>query len=123
MDGCPPPDPVEEDDDDDPTRRVYEPMPWAAHARCRGDDANALFFDGPNERPETRAARECFVVTEYCWACPVVVECRDYARRNREYGIWGGETEEERIVAGYIPKLLIGTLDRLARGVREGVVS
>jgi len=26
-------------------------------------------------------------------------ECREYARRNREQGFWGGENDEERIIA------------------------
>jgi WhiB family redox-sensing transcriptional regulator len=31
----------------------------------------------------------------------VLEECRSFARRNREYGFWGGESEEERHAAGY----------------------
>ncbi len=30
-------------------------------------------------------------------------DCRDQARENREHGIWGGETEEERARAGFAP--------------------
>jgi len=30
-----------------------------------------------------------------------MIECRDYARDNHEYGFWGGESEDERHGAGY----------------------
>jgi WhiB family redox-sensing transcriptional regulator len=36
-----------------------------------------------------------------CDACPVLEPCRSWARENREYGFWGGESEEERAEAGY----------------------
>ncbi len=31
------------------------------------------------------------------------VPCRDYARRYRELGFWGGESEVERALAGFPP--------------------
>lgn len=31
-----------------------------------------------------------------CRSCSVMETCRDYARRNREQGFWGGENDEER---------------------------
>jgi hypothetical protein len=34
-----------------------------------------------------------------CGGCAVIDECRDYARRNREQGYWGGENDEERVEA------------------------
>jgi hypothetical protein len=32
-----------------------------------------------------------------CLTCPVLLPCRDYARRHREQGFWGGENDEQRI--------------------------
>ncbi len=67
-------------------------------AVCRG--RTDLFFGRTSERPERRARRER-IAAMLCAQCPVSVECRDFARRNREYGFWGGEDEQERHVAGY----------------------
>lgn len=36
-----------------------------------------------------------------CSRCPVLLECRNWGRAQRETGIWGGETEEERAALGY----------------------
>lgn len=77
-----------------------EDMSWLANAICKGK--TALFFIPPrNESKRDRLRRESIAVT-YCAQCPVITECRDYARRNNELGIWGGETEEMRWRAGYL---------------------
>jgi hypothetical protein len=39
----------------------------------------------------------------------------EYARRNREYGVWGGETELDRALAGYGPTMPIGSISRAMR--------
>lgn len=36
-----------------------------------------------------------------CNTCPVILDCRAYARANPEYGVWGGETEDERYEQGF----------------------
>lgn len=77
------------------------PSDWADHAVCKGK--THLFFGLPGERPERRARREA-LARKYCQACPVMVACRGEARRNRENGFWGGESEEERAAAGYAPR-------------------
>jgi WhiB family redox-sensing transcriptional regulator len=82
-------------------------MPWATSATCKGQ--SHLFFPAAGERPEHAAAREHFAV-EHCDRCPVLVDCRDYARRNREYGVWGGETEDDRAILGFGVALPIGRL-------------
>jgi WhiB family redox-sensing transcriptional regulator len=43
----------------------------------------------------------------------VLEPCRAWARENREFGFWGGETEEERASAGYRPALASGFTARL----------
>jgi WhiB family redox-sensing transcriptional regulator len=48
--------------------------------------------------------------------CPVIEACRAWARERREYGFWGGESEEERAAAGYPVSLPTG---RVARVIRE----
>lgn len=86
-------------------------------AVCRG--RTSLFFPGHNERPSARARREARA-KELCAGCPVAQSCRDYGRRHAEYGLWGGETEEERVLAGveltypYSPRTVQRLLDERA---------
>ena len=51
--------------------------------------------DSPSALTRIAAARNV------CLDCPVMVACRDYAREHQEWGIWGGETDEERFAAGF----------------------
>jgi WhiB family redox-sensing transcriptional regulator len=73
---------------------------WFDEAICKSQ--TELFFPVYNERPQARLKREAKALA-ICNQCPVSVQCRQYARKNLEYGIWGGETEEQRIALGYIP--------------------
>ena len=65
-------------------------------AACKGQTHH--FFAPHGEQAEAREAREA-VARTICGTCEVLLECRDYARRNREQGFWGGENDEERITA------------------------
>jgi WhiB family redox-sensing transcriptional regulator len=78
---------------------------WMLEGECRG--RTELFFPPSAERPQSRARREA-AAREVCATCPVVEECRAYARLHREHGFWGGETEEERMRAGFPPPHPIG---------------
>ncbi|MPY92569.1 MAG: WhiB family transcriptional regulator [Acidimicrobiia bacterium] len=83
---------------------VVSPLPneahhaWMTHGDCRSK--TRVFFAPHAERPQARARREA-KARQICQSCPVLAECRTYARVNREYGFWGGESEEERALAGY----------------------
>lgn len=94
--------------------RRYDPMPWKTRAACKGEEH--LFFSPPGERPETATVREMSALY-YCSICPVKKPCRQYARRNREYGVWGGETEEDRAWAGHGPDMPIGNVARVVSAV------
>jgi hypothetical protein len=74
--------------------------PWMDQALCRGH--TALFFGESGERPERRNLR-VEQARRICDVCPVEDLCRAHARAHREYGFWGGETEEERAAAGCGP--------------------
>jgi len=65
-----------------------------AEAACKGH--TELFFPPHGEQADAREQREAIAAT-YCRICPVVLECRDYARRHREQGFWGGENDEQRM--------------------------
>jgi WhiB family transcriptional regulator, redox-sensing transcriptional regulator len=71
---------------------------WMAFAACRG--RGHLFFPPLAERPQARVKREARA-RALCDICPVQAPCKLYARVHREYGFWGGESEEGRTVAGY----------------------
>jgi len=75
---------------------------WRDQARCKG--STHLFFSSPLERPGRKARRERLART-LCAACPVQRPCQAWAREHREFGLWGGETEDERADAGYRPSL------------------
>lgn len=87
---------------------------WQSAGACSGQ--TDLFFAPPGERPEARARREARAV-QVCLACPVIDPCRNWARANREYGFWGGESEEQRAAAGYRTDMPVG---RVARYRRRG---
>ena len=89
------------------------PLTWADEASCRGE--SRLFFAPAGERPEARATREV-QARAVCRACPALAECRDWARDHREYGFWGGESEEERAAAGYRVDMPVGRVARYPRG-------
>lgn len=72
---------------------------WTQEALCKG--MTHIFFPAKDsERPQARMRREQKAKL-VCSKCPVLVSCRDYARQNPQFGIWGGETEEERLLRGY----------------------
>ena len=92
-----------------------QPLPfvsWAGRPACRG--RSDLFFSPHAERREARERREG-EARALCLACPVLEPCRAWARERREYGFWGGESEEERAAAGYPPALPVGRVAKVSR--------
>jgi len=77
---------------------------WRELAACKG--RTKLFF------PQARARREAKAL-QICSVCAVNEECRTFARSHREYGYWGGESEEDRHLAGYTVSAPIGVRARL----------
>lgn len=71
---------------------------WMDRAACRG--LTHLFFPLTAERPQARDRREA-LARSICASCSVQDQCRTFARVNHEYGLWGGESEDERHEAGY----------------------
>ena len=84
---------------------------WADLAVCKG--RTTLFFPPRAERPQARARREAHA-RRLCDACPVQEPCKEFARSNHEYGFWGGESEEDRHIAGYTVAAPIGVRARAA---------
>ena len=78
--------------------RPWEETSWEVQAACRG--LSNIFFPAAAERPQARERRES-QARDVCFSCSVMDDCRSFARRHREYGFWGGESEEERHSAGY----------------------
>lgn len=73
---------------------------WISDPACSGH--GELFFAPFAERPEARVRRES-AAERICNSCVALIECRDYARKNRELGFWGGESESQRAAAGFAP--------------------
>ncbi|MDH4147912.1 MAG: WhiB family transcriptional regulator [Acidimicrobiia bacterium] len=86
---------------------------WMVEGLCAG--RTELFFPPHAERPQARARREA-QARVVCEACPALIECRTYAREHREYGFWGGESEEDRANAGFAVPWPIGMARRSRRG-------
>ncbi len=84
----------------DPLPLIRKPPSWYGSAACV--DKAALFFPAADEPAGARALREGRA-RRVCQSCPVMNHCRAWARANREYGYWGGETEAERSRAGFGP--------------------
>lgn len=60
---------------------------WAAKSLCAGQDPDALFGEGVEQR----------LAKVVCQRCPVIAECLADALDNRTpFGVWGGMTERER---------------------------
>lgn len=78
---------------------------WRDQANCKGN--TVLFFAKKAERPQARARREA-KAQRLCDGCGVQAECREFARDNREYGFWAGESEEDRHLLGYTVSAPIG---------------
>ena len=56
-----------------------------------------------------------------CRPCEVRQPCRDWARDNREYGFWGGESEEDRAAAGFRVDMPVGRVARYPKGTGSPV--
>ena len=67
-----------------------------ADGACRGQTEH--FFPPFGELADARAVREARAAA-ICRVCPVLLDCRSYARHHREQGFWGGENDEQRIEA------------------------
>jgi WhiB family transcriptional regulator, redox-sensing transcriptional regulator len=93
---------------------------WMADAVCCGH--TAVFFAAPGERPEAREVRED-KARAICHGCPVMEPCRSWARGHREYGFWGGESEEERAAAGFRVEMPVGRIARYPRGEGKPVTA
>lgn len=89
------------------------PLSWTVDSVCAGQ--SDVFFAPAGERPETRLMREGRA-RAICGMCPVIDPCRNWARENREYGFWGGESEEERAAAGYRVDMPVGRVARYPKG-------
>lgn len=67
---------------------------WARQAACRG--LSHLFFGHYRELEKARKERE-EEAKKICVNCPVRRPCLDEALRNREYEVWGGTNENDRL--------------------------
>lgn len=76
------------------TPRWSQQQDWGQEAACKGETRH--FFAPHGEQAEAREKREA-VARAICVTCPVILVCREYARRHRELGFWGGENDDQRL--------------------------
>ena len=70
---------------------------WQQSGACR-ELPSEIFFHPDGERGPRRRNREKKALA-ICAVCPVVQACRNQALQMQEpYGIWGGLTEDDRLV-------------------------
>ena len=84
---------------------VSEIINWGQSANCKGK--MKLFFAPNAERPQARQRRET-KAQKLCLLCSVQANCLKFAREHHEYGYWGGESEEQRHLAGFTVAAPIG---------------
>ena len=112
--GTPAPKPAGVDDFE--IRGPIGDIDWTQFSNCKGK--THLFFAPKAERPQARARREA-KARSLCDVCIVRDTCRDYARVNHEYGLWGAESEEERHLAGFTIAAPVGLRSAKYRHLRD----
>ena len=76
---------------------VAESWDWQLRGSCRGV-GGAAFFVPDGERRTDQALRES-QAKAVCRLCPVIQQCRHYARAvGEDVGVWGGLSAGERHV-------------------------
>ena len=90
------------------------PLSWTVDAACDGQHR------ARSSRPPASAPRRASCARARpgpsARECPVLEPCRDWAREQREYGFWGGESEEERAAAGFRVDMPVGRVARYPKG-------
>ncbi len=94
------------------------PLAWTADASCQG--RASCSSRPPVSDPRPASLRES-QARSVCTSCPVMRQCRDWARENREYGFWGGESEEDRAAAGFRVDMPVGRVARYPKGAGSPV--
>lgn len=90
---------VKESTSADPAVRLlprWSQQDWMDTAACKGQTQH--FFAPHGEQADARELREA-IARAICVRCPVLLACREYARRHREQGYWGAENDDQRLEA------------------------
>lgn len=68
---------------------LSDPDDWRSRGACVGADPELFSPPGEDERIRGYPPR-AVQAAGFCHGCPVREECRDWADRRREVGVWGG---------------------------------
>lgn len=60
---------------------------WMELAACRNKPTEIFFPDTLDNQKNDDRYLEALII---CKRCPVILECRNHAVRNKEIGVWGG---------------------------------
>lgn len=89
--------------------RLFASLPdWYEQAACKGQ-TDAMFEIPANLEP----------ALALCATCPVQEPCRAQGRKDREFGVWGGETEVDRSRAGRGNSRMTGTASKVQAEARR----
>jgi WhiB family redox-sensing transcriptional regulator len=70
--------------------------PWLVRGACRGEGIDPeLFFPTGTSGPALLQLAEAKAV---CRRCPVVADCLRWALATRSVGVWGGTSENDRML-------------------------
>lgn len=69
---------------------------WAERAACKGQSLD-MFFDANGGWN----SKEDLAIRQFCYRCPVRLDCLEYAVANNCVGVWGGTTDNQRRVHSY----------------------
>lgn len=79
----------------------FDEADFFADAACAEPDVDPDLFFGHEGEMSDQRARRVRAAKAVCAGCPVLLECRGWARRHRlPAGVWGGETAYERGTGG-----------------------
>lgn len=82
-------------------------FPDFTSATCSGIGIEFFF---PEDKGSGTSAEER-MAKRLCLACPVLKECREWGMRHELYGIWGGMSPRDRMVArrktGYVVQQIL----------------
>jgi len=68
---------------------------WMGRASCAADDVNPDWWF-PERGGPAESGADGALAKRICQECPVRQQCLEFALAGREFGIWGGLTEQER---------------------------
>lgn len=88
-------------------------LTWFEQAICSGE--TSVFFPPLGDENRQQRVKRERLAAAICAQCPVIDKCRQHARDQSELGFWGGESEEQRYLAGYLRNSVVSRRRKYAK--------